>query len=225
MAAMATQCVAAASLASSFSGQTNVFSMKKNVVVQSTQRCRLSVRASQGSYIPAEHKFLYEGVEKMGPDVWNTTYYPKAADHVNLEKTWYIVDAADKRLGRLASAIAVHIRGKNLAEFTPSVDMGAYVIVVNAEKVGVTGKKRAQKLYRRHSGRPGGMKVETFNDLQKRIPERIVEHAVKGMLPKGRLGRRLFTHLKVYTGSEHPHVAQKPLPLPINDKNIDLIST
>ncbi|KAL3702309.1 hypothetical protein R1sor_020331 [Riccia sorocarpa] len=222
-AAMATQSVAA-SLCSSFTGNRNVFSMKKNVVVQATQRCnRLTVRASQGNYIPAEHRFLYEGVEKMGPDVWNTTYYPKADDHKNLEKTWYIVDAADKRLGRLASTVAVHIRGKNLAEFTPSVDMGAYVIVVNAEKVGVTGKKRSQKLYRRHSGRPGGMKIETFNDLQKRIPERIVEHAVRGMLPKGRLGRRLFTHLKVYTGPEHPHVAQQPLPLPIVDKRIDLV--
>ncbi|KAJ1389507.1 Ribosomal protein L13 [Sesbania bispinosa] len=121
-----------------------------------------------------------------GPDVWNKTYYPKAADHVNTEKTWYIVDATDKILGRLASTIAIHIRGKNLVTYTPSVDMGAFVIVVNAEKVAVSGKKRTQKLYRRHSGRPGGMKVETFAQLQNRIPERIIEHAVRGMLPKGR---------------------------------------
>ncbi|MCO5594393.1 hypothetical protein L7F22_048423 [Adiantum nelumboides] len=154
-------------------------------------------------------------------DIWNLkTWYPKAADHVNAEKTWYIVDAEDKRLGRLASTIAIHIRGKNLASYTPSVDMGAYVVVVNAEKVAVTGKKRSQKLYKRHSGRPGGMKVETFDQLQQRIPERIVEHAVRGMLPKGRLGRQLFTHLKVYKGSEHPHTAQKPVPLPIADKRI-----
>ncbi|KAH7416051.1 hypothetical protein KP509_14G072800 [Ceratopteris richardii] len=126
------------------------------------------------------------------------------------------------RLGRLASTIAIHIRGKDLPTYTPSVDMGAFVIVVNAEKIAVTGKKRYQKLYRRHSGRPGGMKVETFDQLQQRIPERIVEHAVRGMLPKGRLGRRLFTKLKVYKGPEHPHAAQKPVPLPISDKRIML---
>lgn len=98
--------------------------------------------------------------------------------------------------------------------------MGAYVIVVNAEKIAVSGNKRTQKLYRRHSGRPGGLKVETFDNLQKRIPERIVEHAVRGMLPKGRLGRRLFTHLKVFKGPDHPHEAQKPESLPIADKRI-----
>ncbi|KAG6480641.1 hypothetical protein ZIOFF_057226 [Zingiber officinale] len=155
-------------------------------------------------------------------DIWNKTWYPKAADHINSEKTWYIVDAADKILGRLASTIAIHIRGKNLVTYTPSVDMGAYVIVVNAEKVAVSGKKRSQKLYRRHSGRPGGMKVETFAQLQERIPERIIEHAVRGMLPKGRLGRRLFTHLKVYKGPDHPHEAQLPIPLPIRDKRIQI---
>ncbi|XP_057458224.1 uncharacterized protein LOC130748990 [Lotus japonicus] len=157
-----------------------------------------------------------------GPDIWNKTYYPKAADHVNTEKTWYVVDATDKVLGRLASTIAIHIRGKNLMTYTPSVDMGAFVIVVNAEKVAVSGKKRTQKLYRRHSGRPGGMKVETFSQLQNRIPERIIEHAVRGMLPKGRLGRDLFTHLKVYKGPDHPHAAQKPVDLPIRDKRIEL---
>ncbi|KAJ0475557.1 putative ribosomal protein L13 [Helianthus annuus] len=153
-------------------------------------------------------------------DVWNKTWYPKAEDHVNTEKTWYVVDATDKILGRLASTIAIHIRGKNLATYTPSVDMGAFVIVVNADKVAVSGKKRTQKLYRRHSGRPGGMKVETFDQLQQRIPERIIEHAVRGMLPKGRLGRDLFTHLKVYTGPDHPHQAQKPIDLLIRDKRI-----
>ncbi|XP_020214647.1 50S ribosomal protein L13, chloroplastic [Cajanus cajan] len=157
-----------------------------------------------------------------GPDIWNKTWYPKAADHVNTEKTWYVVDATDKVLGRLASTIAIHIRGKNLPTYTPSVDMGAFVIVVNAEKIAVSGKKRTQKLYRRHSGRPGGMTVETFAQLQNRIPERIVEHAVRGMLPKGRLGRRLFTHLKVYKGPDHPHAAQKPVELPIRDKRIQL---
>lgn len=183
----------------------------------------LSVKAHLG-LIPAEHKWMYEGIESKGPDLWNKTYYPKAADHMNVEKQWYVVDASKKRLGRLASTIAIHIRGKNLATYTPSIDMGAYVVVINAEKIEVTGKKRFQKIYRRHSGRPGGMTEETFEKLQLRIPERIVEHAVKGMLPKGRLGRQLFTHLKVYKGEEHPHTAQQPLPLPIHDKRINIVS-
>ncbi|KAJ3671012.1 hypothetical protein LUZ60_008438 [Juncus effusus] len=172
--------------------------------------------------VPAEQRWMFEEGEIYGPDTWNTTWYPKASDHVNTEKKWYIVDATDLILGRMACTIAIHIRGKNLATFTPSVDMGAYVIVINAEKVAVTGQKRTQKLYRRHSGRPGGMKIETFDQLQKRIPERIVEHAVRGMLPKGRLGRELFTHLKVYKGPEHPHQAQQPVPLPFHDKRIKI---
>lgn len=186
-------------------------------------RCEQSDKQKRqplAALVPREERFMFEGDELCGPDIWNKTWYPKAADHVTTEKTWYVVDATDKILGRLASTIAVHIRGKNEPTYTPSVDMGAFVVVVNAEKVAVSGKKRTQKLYRRHSGRPGGMKVETFDQLQKRIPERIVEHAVRGMLPKGRLGRRLFTHLKVYKGPEHPHEAQKPVPLPIKDKRI-----
>ncbi|CAI9757112.1 unnamed protein product [Fraxinus pennsylvanica] len=170
--------------------------------------------------VPVDQRWMFEDTGFKGPDVWNKTWYPKAADHVNTDKPWYVVDASDKILGRLASTIAIYIRGKNLATFTPSVDMGAFVIVVNAEKVAVSGKKRTQKLYRRHSGRPGGMTVETFDQLQKRIPERIIEHAVRGMLPKGRLGRALFNHLKVYTGPTHPHEAQKPVELPIRDKRI-----
>lgn len=134
----------------------------------------------------------------------------------SLEQKWYVVDAADRRLGRLATEIATILRGKNKPTFTPHMDTGDFVIVVNAEKVVVTGKKSSQKLYRRHSGRPGGMKVETFDQLQARIPERIVEKAVKGMLPKNALGRKLFTKLKVYQGSEHPHQAQKPEVLNIN---------
>lgn len=134
----------------------------------------------------------------------------------NLEQKWYVVDAADQRLGRLATQIAMILRGKNKPTFTPHMDTGDFVIVVNAEKVVVTGKKPQQKLYRRHSGRPGGMKMETFEKLQVRIPERIVEKAVKGMLPKNSLGRQLFTKLKVYTGPEHPHQAQKPENLTIN---------
>jgi large subunit ribosomal protein L13 len=102
------------------------------------------------------------------------------------------------------------LRGKNKPTYTPHLDTGDFVIVVNAEKVSVTGKKYSQKLYRRHSGRPGGMKTETFAKLQARVPERIIEQAVKGMLPKNTLGRQLFTKLKVYVGPDHPHEAQKP---------------
>lgn len=137
----------------------------------------------------------------------NKTYLPPIAE---IERKWYVVDAADQRLGRLASEIANVLRGKNKPTFTPHMDTGDFVIVVNAEKVDVTGKKRTQKLYRRHSGRPGGMKVENFTRLQSRLPERIVEQAVKGMLPKNSLGRQLFTKLKVYAGPTHPHTAQQP---------------
>jgi large subunit ribosomal protein L13 len=141
------------------------------------------------------------------------TYLPSQA---SLEREWYIVDAADKRLGRLASEIAQVLRGKKKPEYTPHLDTGDFVIVINAEKVAVTGKKRTQKLYRRHSGRPGGMKTETFAKLQDRIPERILEQAVKGMLPKNSLGKQLFTKLKVYAGPTHPHDAQKPKELKIS---------
>jgi large subunit ribosomal protein L13 len=135
------------------------------------------------------------------------TYLPSQD---SLEQNWYVVDAADQRLGRLASEIAMILRGKNKPTYTPHMDTGDFVVVINAEKVAVTGKKRTQKLYRRHSGRPGGMKTETFAKLQARVPERIIEQAVKGMLPKNSLGRQLFTKLKVYTGAAHPHQAQKP---------------
>jgi large subunit ribosomal protein L13 len=127
-----------------------------------------------------------------------------------LEQKWYIIDAADQRLGRLATEVAMILRGKNKPTFTPHLDTGDFVIIVNAEKIDVTGRKREQKLYRRHSGRPGGMKIETFDKLQARIPERIIEHAIKGMLPKNSLGRKLFTKLKVYAGPSHPHQAQQP---------------
>ncbi len=142
----------------------------------------------------------------------NKTYVPSQE---SLERNWYVVDAADQRLGRLATEIANVLRGKNKPTYTPHLDTGDFVIVINADKVNVTGKKRSQKLYRRHSGRPGGMKTETFAQLQARIPERIVEQAVKGMLPKNSLGRQLFTKLKVYAGPDHPHEAQKPQELKI----------
>ncbi len=131
-------------------------------------------------------------------------------------RQWYLVDAENQTLGRLATEVASVLRGKNKPNFTPHLDTGDFVVVVNAEKIRVTGKKAEQKLYRRHSGRPGGMKVETFQALQNRIPERIVEKAIKGMLPHNALGRQLFRKLKVYRGSEHPHSAQQPQPLQLD---------
>lgn len=140
------------------------------------------------------------------------TYLPPSN---SLEQQWYVVDATGQRLGRLATEIAMILRGKNKPTYTPHMDTGDFVIVVNAEKIVVTGKKRTQKVYRRHSGRPGGMKTESFAKLQVRLPERIIEKAVKGMLPKNSLGRQLFTKLKVYAGESHPHQAQKPQVLTI----------
>ncbi|CAN1208629.1 50S ribosomal protein L13 [Tumidithrix helvetica PCC 7403] len=141
----------------------------------------------------------------------NRTFLPKKPD-----QKWYLVDASGQRLGRLASAIAMILRGKNKPTYTPHLDMGDFVVVINADKIALTGKKTSQKLYRRHSGRPGGMKEETFDKLIKRVPERPLEVAVKGMLPKNTLGRQLFTKLKVYSGDSHPHAAQQPETLAIN---------
>ncbi len=128
----------------------------------------------------------------------------------SISRQWYLVDAENQTLGRLATKVASVLRGKNKPHFTPHLDTGDFVVVVNAEKILVTGNKAEQKLYRRHSGRPGGMKVESFRSLQQRIPERIIETAIKGMLPHNALGRQLFRKLKVYRGSEHPHSAQSP---------------
>ena len=134
----------------------------------------------------------------------------------SIERQWYLVDAENQTLGRLATEVASVLRGKNKASYTPHLDTGDFVVVVNADKVRVSGNKSQQKLYRRHSGRPGGMKVETFAHLQERLPERIVEKAIKGMLPHNALGRQLFRKLKVYKGSEHPHAAQQPKPLQLD---------
>jgi large subunit ribosomal protein L13 len=134
----------------------------------------------------------------------------------SIERQWYLVDAENQTLGRLATEVASVLRGTNKATFTPHRATGDFVIVVNADKIRVSGNKPQQKLYRRHSGRPGGMKVETFEHLQERLPERIVEKAIKGMLPHNALGRQLFRKLKVYKGSEHPHAAQQPKPLQLD---------
>ena len=143
----------------------------------------------------------------------NKTTLPSLA---SLDRQWYVVDAADQTLGRLASEVAQILRGKNKPTYTPHLDTGDFVVVINAEKVRVSGNKSTDKLYRRHSGRPGGMKTETFAHLQARLPERIVEVAIKGMLPHNALGRQMFRKLKVYRGSEHPHTAQQPQPLALD---------
>ena len=128
----------------------------------------------------------------------------------SLDRQWYLVDAENQTLGRLASEVAQVLRGKNTPCYTPHLDTGDFVVIINADKVRVSGNKDTQKVYRRHSGRPGGMKTETFEHLQARLPERIVEKAIKGMLPHNALGRQLFRKLKVYKGAEHPHGAQQP---------------
>lgn len=126
------------------------------------------------------------------------------------DKKWYIVDAKDQVLGRLASKVARIIRGKNKPVFTPNTDTGDFVVIINADLVKVTGKREILKTYTHHSGYPGGLKVKTFGELMAKKPEFVVESAVKGMLPKNRLGRKLIKKLKVYSGNEHPHQAQKP---------------
>nr|QSV12704.1 ribosomal protein L13 [Phaeophyceae sp.] len=128
----------------------------------------------------------------------------------NYKQQWYIINAEDQYLGKLAVKASNLLRGKTKTIFTPEQDIGDYIIVINANKILVSGKKSINKTYFRHSGRPGGKKVENFQELQSRIPERIIEKAIKGMLPKNKLGRKLFTKLKVYKGPKHPHTAQKP---------------
>lgn len=123
---------------------------------------------------------------------------------------WYVVDAAGKTLGRLVSRIATRLRGKHKPEFTPNVDTGDFIIVINASQIKVTGKKTTDKMYYRHSGYPGGIKETNFEKLLAKHPERVIELAVKGMLPKNSLGRAVYRKLKVYAGSEHPHTAQQP---------------
>ena len=132
------------------------------------------------------------------------------ANDQTIERKWFVVDAAGKRVGRLATEVATVLRGKNKVTFTPHVDCGDYVIVINADKVELTGNKWADKKYYRHSQYPGGLRETTAKRMNETFPERIVEFAVKGMLPKGRLGRATFKKLYVYAGSEHPHAAQTP---------------
>ena len=141
------------------------------------------------------------------------TYVPKKEEH---EAKWYLIDAQGKVLGRLSATIATILTGKNKPSYTPFLDMGDFVIVINASKVKLTGKKLKNKVYYRHSGYPGGLKETRAEELKAKAPEKMIRLAVWGMLPKNKLGKALLKKLKVYTGSEHPHQAQKPQPLTID---------
>jgi len=147
----------------------------------------------------------------------NKTFTPRPAD---IDRAWWVVDAADLPLGRLASEVAQVLRGKRKPTYAPHMDLGDFVVVVNAERVAVTGAKAEQKLYHRHSGYPGGLTTKTFAEVQARHPERIIEQAVRGMLPKNRLGRRMVKKLKVYAGPKHPHNAQSPQPLALDIRKV-----
>lgn len=149
----------------------------------------------------------------------NKTYSPKRGD---IERVWLVVDATDLPLGRLASEVATRLRGKHKPTYAPHVDGGDFVVIVNAEKVAVTSGKSKSKIYYRHSGYPGGIKAENFESLLERRPEAIIERAVRGMLPKNRLGRQLVRKLKVYAGPDHPHAAQKPEALELNIRKVEL---
>jgi large subunit ribosomal protein L13 len=143
------------------------------------------------------------------------TFCPNKND---IESQWHLIDAEGQTLGRLSTTVANILRGKNKAIFTPHVDCGDFVIIINAEKIKVTGNKETQKLYRHHSGYPGGFKEETLGSLRNRRPEAVIEKAVRGMLPHTRLGDHQFTKLKVYAGTEHPHEAQNPVALKLESK-------
>ncbi len=140
------------------------------------------------------------------------TIIPKTTD---VDRKWYVIDAEGQVLGRIAARVASVLRGKHKPEYTPHMEMGDYVIVINAAKVDVTGRKRTDKMYYRHTGYPGGLRAENFETRIRRRPEFPIEQAVRGMLPKNRLGRKLFKNLKVYAGEAHPHEAQKPQPLAV----------
>jgi large subunit ribosomal protein L13 len=141
------------------------------------------------------------------------TYSAKPAE---VDRKWYVVDAEGQVLGRMASEIAKVLRGKHKAQFTPHIDTGDFIVVTNAEKIALTGKKEEQKSYFSHSQYPGGVKIDHVKDLLKKKPERIIENAVWGMLPHNNLGRQLFRKLKVYAGPEHPHASQSPVEMKVN---------
>jgi large subunit ribosomal protein L13 len=146
------------------------------------------------------------------------TFTPRPGD---IDRAWWLVDATDLPLGRLASEVAQLLRGKHKPTFAPHMDMGDYVIIVNAAAVAVTGAKAEQKTYYRHSGYPGGLTETSFNDMLAKYPDRVVEKAVKGMLPKNRLGRAMGRKLKVYAGADHPHTGQEPQPRTLEIRKVE----
>ena len=146
------------------------------------------------------------------------TFSPKPGD---IQRSWYVIDATDVPLGRLASEVAQVLRGKNNPTYAPHMDGGDYVIVVNADKVHVSGNKEIEKIYYRHSGYPGGLRAETLSEVREKHPERLVEVAVRGMLPKNRLGRQINRKLKVYAGPDHPHQSQQPEPLTLKYRKVE----
>lgn len=146
------------------------------------------------------------------------TFSPKPAD---VERSWYVVDAAGAPLGRLASEVAALLRGKHKPTYAPHIDGGDYVIVVNASEISVSGKKPTEKVYFRHSGYPGGLRGESFERMKERHPDRLIENAVKGMLPKNRLGRQMLRKLKVYAGPDHPHGSQRPEPMDFDYRKVE----
>lgn len=171
------------------------------------------------SFVPVNAHHLWQQAESRWPsalllirynNVDPNSYKTKSTNRQLVKKEWIILDANDKVLGRLASQAASLIRGKHKPDFTPHVDCGDQVIIINAEKVRLTGAKETDKQYIRHTGYPGGQRTATVAEVREKFPIRILEHAVKGMLPKNRLGRQLFKNLFVYAGSEHPHAAQQP---------------
>ncbi len=149
----------------------------------------------------------YKPSRQKGRKMNSKSFIAKPAE---VERKWYVIDAEGQNLGRMATQIAMILRGKNKPIFTPHVDCGDYVIVINAEKVAVTGNKRKEKIYKRHTGYPGGLRETTFEEMMVKHPTEVVRHAVKGMMPKGKLGRQMYKKLKVYAGPEHNHAAQKP---------------
>jgi large subunit ribosomal protein L13 len=146
------------------------------------------------------------------------TYSPTPGD---IERSWYVVDATDVPLGRLASEVAQILRGKHKPTYAPHMDGGDFVIVVNAAKVHVSGNKEIEKIYFRHSGYPGGLRAETLTEVRRKYPERIVEVAIRGMIPKNRLGRQIYRKLKVYGGPDHPHQSQRPEVLDLTHRKVE----
>jgi large subunit ribosomal protein L13 len=149
--------------------------------------------------------------------IWRNTVKTYYAKPNEVEREWLLIDATDQILGRVASKAAHILKGKHKPQYTPHVDTGDFVVIINADKIRVSGTKNTSKEYYRHSGYPGGLKSETFQEAMEKHPERVIEHAVKGMLPKNTLGRAMAKKLKVYAGAEHPHMAQKPREIKMED--------